>query len=169
VRTIVGDGTFVARALRGLSEIAHEIGRLVLRRPVLGILAVPIDPDGRIVMMRRRDTGTWCLPGGMVEWGETLEEAIRRELREETGVELERIERIIGTYSEPDRDPRMHAICVLVEAKVGAVRDGAVHGLNPLEVAGVQAFALDEIPTNLAYDTRRQLDDHRAGRPATLG
>src|SRR5438132_10521253 len=151
--------------LAGALSIGKEMGRMVLRHPVLGILAVPLDDEGRIVMMRRRDTGTWCLPGGSVEWGETLESALRREVAEETGHRLVAIRRLVGIYSDPARDPRMHAITVVVEARVAPPPPDAP-ALNPLEVIEVHAFHADQLPGALAFDTRRLLDDHfRAGPP----
>lgn len=165
---MVGSLSLVRRWIGGLSSVLFEVGRLVLRRPVLGILAVPIDPDGRLVLMRRRDTGGWCFPGGAVDWGETLEEAIRRELREETGLALLSIDRVVGTYSDPSRDPRMHAICVVVEASVPRLVPGQADRLNPAEVREVRAFSRTELPADLSFDTRRQLDDFLAGGPTRL-
>jgi 8-oxo-dGTP pyrophosphatase MutT (NUDIX family) len=49
---------------------------------------IPILPDGRIVLIRRRDNGRWALPGGIVDWGEDIPTTVRRELAEETGLEL---------------------------------------------------------------------------------
>jgi 8-oxo-dGTP diphosphatase len=147
--------------LSGALAVGKEIGRMVLRHPVFGVVAVPLDAEGRVVMMRRRDTGTFCLPGGSVEWGETIETALGRELLEETGYTLARIGRVVGLYSSPTRDPRMHAITLVVEAEVTppAPMNGAGPPLNPLEVIEVRAFALDDIPAALAFDTRRMIDD----------
>ena len=154
---------------RGALSIAQECVRLVLRRPVLGILAVPVEASGRIVLMRRRDTGTWCLPGGTVEWGERLVDAIGREVREETGRDLIAIRRIVGIYSDPARDPRMHAVSILVEATVeDAASDGALAAINPLEVIEVRSFPATELPSELAFDTRRMVEDFLRGEPALL-
>src|SRR5438477_12137136 len=109
-RTIMARGIARGTAwLSGALAVAKEAAGVVLRHPVFGVIAVALDGDGRVVMMRRRDTGTFCLPGGTVEWGETIESALRRELREETGWELQAIDRVVGVYSDPARDPRMHA------------------------------------------------------------
>jgi ADP-ribose pyrophosphatase YjhB (NUDIX family) len=62
--------------------------------------AVITDGRGRILMLRRADSGNWTLPGGMQELGESLPEAVRREVREETGLEVE-IWGLVGLYTDP--------------------------------------------------------------------
>lgn len=150
----------------GTWALGREVLRLLLRRPVVGIVAVALDETGQLVLMRRRDTGTWCLPGGMCEWGEDLRTALDRELREEVGCELVEVRRMVGVYSDPARDPRMHAIAVVVEARVRPAR--GVAPPNPLEVLEVASFRPSELPAELAHDTRRLLDDYLAGTPAVL-
>ncbi len=62
--------------------------------------AFVLDEEGRILFQRRSDNGRWCLPGGAIELGETAEQAAVREVREETGYDIE-ILRLIGVYSDP--------------------------------------------------------------------
>jgi ADP-ribose pyrophosphatase YjhB (NUDIX family) len=150
----------------GTWTLGREVLRLLLRRPVLGIVAVALDEADRLVLMRRRDTGTWCLPGGMCEWGEDLRAALGRELREEVGCELVEVRRVVGIYSDPARDPRMHAVAVVVEARVRPAR--GAEPPNPLEVLEVRSFLPSELPAELAHDTRRLVDDYLAGAPAVL-
>ena len=150
-----------AALFRGALSIAYEVGRLVLRRPVFGVMVVAIDREGRLVLMRRADTGTWGLPGGMAEWGERVAETAARELREETGYRLLAHGRLVGVYSDPARDPRMHSICVAVDATVEPDRAAR---LNPLETVEVRAFPLDALPAELAFDARRIVDDYRRGQ-----
>jgi 8-oxo-dGTP diphosphatase len=151
--------------MRAAWSIAREALRLLWRRPILGVLAVPLDGAGRVVLVRRSDTRTWALPGGMVEWGERLDQSLGRELLEETGRALLSTGRIVGIYSDPRRDHRMHSVALLVEARVSDQGRGAP---NPLEVLEVRAFAPDQLPADLAYDTGRLLDDWRRGGPAVL-
>lgn len=61
---------------------------------------------------------------------------MRRELAEETGLELVKIRRLVGVYSAPDRDPRIHSICILVEAEV----EGKMKVQDTLEVIEIEAF-----------------------------
>jgi 8-oxo-dGTP diphosphatase len=132
--------------------IAKEIARHLLRRPVVGVLAAAHTDDGRWLLIRRADTGTWALPGGTVEWGENLRDTIVREIEEEAGVSGAIIERVTGVYSRPDRDPRFHAVTVVVTARIG---EPTRPPKNPLEVREVRLFSEDAIPTGLAM----QMDD----------
>lgn len=62
--------------------------------------AVVVDEGGRILLHRRRDNGTWALPGGQMELGESLSDCARREVKEETGVDVE-VVGLVGTYTDP--------------------------------------------------------------------
>src|ERR1043166_3419659 len=91
---------------KGALTILKEAARHVLRHPVVGIAAAARTDDGRWLLIRRADTGTWALPGGTLEWGETLRIGLARELEEEAGVTSYELRRVVGVYSRPDRDPR---------------------------------------------------------------
>jgi len=145
-----------------LFVIVKEAARHLLRRPVVGCAAAARTTDGRWVLIRRSDTGTWALPGGTLEWGETLRSALTRELAEETGARVLELGRLVGVYSGPDRDKRFHAVTVLVEVRVDLAP--TAHAENPLEILEVRAFADDELPTEFAYQMKDMLDDARAGR-----
>ncbi len=133
---------------------------VIFRHPVTGTSIIAKLPDGRIAMLRRRDNGLWSMPGGIVDWGEDIPTVVSRELREETGLEVTKILRLVGVYSDFDRDPRMHSICVVVEVEaIGTMRVG-----DPLEVMEVQGFYPGEMPLgNLSHDHDRQLRDYFNG------
>lgn len=135
----------VPKAVWGLMK---ETARHLLRRPVVGLVAVARDPQGRVVLIRRGDTGQWCLPGGTLEWGETLRSTLPRELMEEAGVELLEAGELLGVYSNPDRDPRFHAVTMVVGAKVSAPLRAP---MNPLEILEVKAFEVSSLPRSLSH------------------
>ncbi|KAB2920596.1 MAG: NUDIX hydrolase [Hyphomicrobiaceae bacterium] len=88
--------------------------------PALVVDCVVFDAAVRLLLVRRRNPpfqGAYALPGGFVEIGETVEQAGRRELFEETGISVGRL-RLIGVYSDPDRDPRGHICSVAFLARV---------------------------------------------------
>jgi 8-oxo-dGTP diphosphatase len=144
----------------GIFRVAKEVLRHLLRRPVVGIAVAARTPDGQWLLVRRSDTGGWALPGGTLEWGETLRSALERELREETGAEVHALGRLVGVYSGFARDPRFHAVTVVVEASVGHPKAAE----NPAEIVEVRAFGEAELPRELSHGMTDMLDDARAGR-----
>lgn len=143
-----------------LWQFVQTVLGLLFRHPIVGATIVPILPDGRIVLVRRRDTGEWGLPGGIVDWGQDIPTTVKRELAEETGLELLKICRLVGVYSAPDRDPRLHSIAVLVEAQV----DGTMQIRDTLELSEVKAFTVADLPKGkLSHDHNRQLQDYLNG------
>ena len=146
--------------MRRLWQFCQTVIGIIFRHPVPGTSIIPILPDGRIVLVQRQDNGLWSLPGGMVDWGEDIATAVRRELAEETGLELVKIRRLVGVYSAPDRDPRIHSICIVVEAEV----NGRMKIQDTLEVKEVKAFSPSSLPPGkLAHDHNQQLQDYFAG------
>src|SRR5260221_3275956 len=68
----------------------------------IGVFALIFDDQGRVLLGLRRDIDWWNLPGGGMEAGETVDEALRREVREETGLEVE-VGQLVGVYSKPQK------------------------------------------------------------------
>jgi 8-oxo-dGTP diphosphatase len=133
---------------------------VIFRHPVTGVTLIPILPDGKVVLIRRRDTGQWGLPGGLVDWGEDIPNTARRELNEETGLTLGQIRRLVGVYSGFDRDPRVHSISVSLEVTA----EGSLAVLDTLEIIEVRAFSLESLPLGeLCHDHDRQLQDYLRG------
>lgn len=133
---------------KGALAIVKEVLRHLLRRPVVGIAAAARTPDGRWLFIRRSDTGEWALPGGTLEWGETLASALPRELEEEAGVTRCTLGRVVGVWSKPERDPRFHAVTVLVECAIEAPTQPPK---NPLEITEVGLFAAEDAPRPLSH------------------
>jgi len=110
---------------------------------------------GQVLLVERKYAPFgWALPGGFVEENESLEEAVRREVEEETGLRIERAVQM-HTYSGADRDPRFStASCVFA-----AVVHGDVHPGD--DAAGARLFPLDALPDDLCFDHGRVLEDFR--------
>jgi len=115
--------------------------------------------DKIVLIERRNEPKGWALPGGFVDYGESLEAAARREALEETGLGLRDL-RQFGAYSDPGRDPRQHNISVVFTAE-GA---GTLQGGD--DAARAELFSLDALPSPLCFDHQRILDDYRAGKPS---
>jgi 8-oxo-dGTP diphosphatase len=142
--------------------LVKETARHLLRRPVVGLVALARAPDGRVVLIRRGDTGGWALPGGTLEWGETLRTSLERELHEEAGVDLLQAGELLGVYSAPWRDPRFHAVTVVVGAQV---TDVVRPPMNSLEIREVALFRDDEVPAALSHGLTEVLANALRGRP----
>jgi ADP-ribose pyrophosphatase YjhB (NUDIX family) len=114
--------------------------------PLVTVDAIIEVVDGIVLVERSNPPFGFALPGGFVDYGESLEEAVRREAAEETGLELSDL-RQFHTYSDPSRDPRFHTVSTVFAAKAeGAPRAGddaaAVRVVKPEEVPGL-VFAFD--------------------------
>ncbi len=98
------------------------------KNPALTVDAV-IVKDGKIVLIKRKEEpfqGQYALPGGFVEYGETVEAALRREVLEETGLVVD-VSSLVGIYSDPHRDPRGHVVAAAFTALTvsGALTSGS--------------------------------------------
>lgn len=113
-----------------------------------------IELDGGIVLVARKNTPLgWALPGGFVDYGESLEEAAVREAAEETGLKI-RLVCQLHTYSNPDRDARRHTITTVF---IATASDQTPKGADDASEARV--FPLEEIP-ELAFDHDKIVEDY---------
>jgi 8-oxo-dGTP diphosphatase len=112
--------------------------------------------EGVVLIRRRNPPEGWAIPGGFVDYGESVEDAVRREMKEETNLELDGLE-LFGVYSDPDRDPRFHTICAVFTARGrGELKAGD-------DAGDARVCALDALPApeELAFDHHRILNDYR--------
>lgn len=112
---------------------------------------------GVVLIRRKNPPHGWAIPGGFVDYGETLEDAALREAKEETSLDVELI-RQFHTYSDPARDPRQHTISTVFIASA----TGEPQGMD--DAAEARIFRFDEIPGDMAFDHRIILDDFFTGK-----
>ncbi len=132
----------------------------------LGCSAVLLDESGsRVLLTRRKDNGQWCLPGGRVDAGESVTEAVEREFFEETGLQM-RVKRLTGVYSDPDMlivypdGNRVHMVVLtfLVERLSGEM------GLSR-ETTDIRFFPVEEaLKMDLFHNHVEQLRDALANQ-----
>ncbi len=110
--------------------------------------------EGNIVLIERKNPPFgWALPGGFVDYGESLEVAALREAEEETCLKV-RLLYQLGAYSAPTRDPRFHTISVVFVASA----TGAPKAADDAKNVGI--FSRDSLPENLAFDHGEILQDY---------
>ena len=120
---------------------------------------VIIEMDNGIVLIKRKNPPFgWALPGGFVDYGESLETAAKREAMEETSLDVELISQF-NAYSDPARDPRHHTISVVF---IGRAK-GAPRAAD--DAAAIGLFNRDNLPADMAFDHRRILKDYFMKKP----
>ncbi len=130
------------------------------RRPGLAVDCI-ILLDGKVLLIHRRNPPHgWALPGGFVDYGETVEDAVRREMKEETGLVLADL-RQFRVYSDPARDPRGHVVSVVFAAR-GLGEPKAGDDADRYRVIDLQAMP----EADLVFDHAQILRDFRESRTA---
>ena len=113
--------------------------------------------DNKIVLIRRKFDpfkDYWALPGGFVEFNEKTEDAVIREISEETGLKT-RIIKLIGVYSDPLRDPRGHTVSIVYELEI--LNGKMIFGDD---ASDVNLFNINELPEKLSFDHKRIIEDY---------
>lgn len=120
------------------------------RNPFLTVDIIIRYGAGIVLIERKNPPHGWALPGGFVDYGESLETAAQREAREETGLELANLTQF-RAYSDPSRDPRQHNVSVVFVADgVGTLCAGD-------DASRARVFPLDGLPQPLCFDHDRIL------------
>jgi len=123
------------------------------RNPVPTVDIIIEVEKGIVLIKRRNPPPGWAIPGGFVDYGETVENTAVREAKEETGLDVE-LTRLLGVYSDPARDPRGHTISTVFIASASGT---PVAGDDAAEARIVTRSSL---PPDIAFDHRRILEDY---------
>ena len=117
-----------------------------------------IEVEGGIVLIERKNPPRgWAIPGGFVDYGETVEAAAVREAKEETSLDV-KLTRLLGVYSDPLRDPRSHTISTVFVATAAGLPVAA----DDAAESGV--FTEETLPENIVFDHREILRDYFKSR-----
>jgi 8-oxo-dGTP diphosphatase len=124
----------------------------------IGVYALIFDDEGRILLGHRRDIDWWNLPGGGMEAGETVDEALCREVREETGLEV-KVERLVGVYSKPQKQE----VVLTFRCRTTG---GTLHATE--EARENHYFVPDSLPRNLLPKHRQRIEDAVLNNPGAV-
>ena len=120
--------------------------------PTVDII-IEIESKGIVLIKRKNPPYGWALPGGFVDYGESLEESAIREAKEETDLDV-KLNKQLHTYSDPKRDPRNHSISTVYIAKAKGrpqAKDDAIE---------IGIFNESNLPEEIAFDHRSILEDY---------
>lgn len=127
------------------------------RNPFCTVDAIIETENGIILIERKNQPSGWAIPGGFVDYGESFEDAVRREAKEETGLDI-KLTRQFHTYSDPKRDPRHHTISTIYIATAS----GEPKAGDDAKEVGI--FNKDSLPEEIAFDHRQILEDYFKGK-----
>ena len=114
---------------------------------------IEVESRGIVLIRRKNPPYGWAIPGGFVDYGESLEEAALREAKEETNLYVQSL-RQLHTYSDPRRDPRHHSISTVYVAEARGFPQAKDDALD------VGVFTASTMPDEIAFDHRAILDDY---------
>ncbi len=134
-----------------------QIEKYLNPSPTVDII-IEMENGGIVLIKRKNPPFGWALPGGFVDYGESLEEAVKREAKEETGLDIENVLQF-RSYSDPDRDPRFHTISAIFVAR----GKGKLEPRDDAQKAEV--FKEGHLPMELAFDHEIILRDYFKARP----
>jgi ADP-ribose pyrophosphatase YjhB (NUDIX family) len=120
--------------------------------PTVDII-IEIESTGIVLIKRKNPPYGWAIPGGFVDYGESLEKAAMREAKEETNLEVNLV-RQFHTYSDPKRDPRHHSISTVYIAKAKGLPQAKDDALE------IETFNESNLPEEIAFDHRSILKDY---------
>lgn len=143
---------------KGVAGYLEYITQKLQNGPFVTVDAIIELGDGIALIKRSNPPFGWALPGGFVDYGESLEEAVKREAKEETGLQLEDL-RQFHTYSKPSRDPRFHTVSTVYIAK------GTNKPKSGSDAADLKIVKPEELVNyDFAFDHKRILEDYLEGK-----
>ena len=152
---LTDEGFKLIKEYEKYDKLFRDVVRHPYLKPSLTVDMILVE-NGKILLIKRKNNpfkGYYALPGGFVEYGEKVEDAAVREMLEETSLDV-KINRLLGVYSDPKRDPRGHTVTIVFE--VMRIR-GELQGKD--DALEARFFPLNSLP-QLAFDHRKIIQDY---------
>lgn len=146
------EGGLMAKAKRKCPDCGAEISEYRNPFPTVDII-IEVGDQGIVLIKRKNYPHGWALPGGFVDYGESVEAAAAREAREETSLRVSSL-RQFRVYSDPQRDPRQHTMSVVFIAR----GEGTARAAD--DAADLGIFTQVSLPQPLAFDHEKILRDY---------
>jgi ADP-ribose pyrophosphatase YjhB (NUDIX family) len=123
------------------------------KNPLLTVDIIIETPEGIVLVERKNEPKGWALPGGFVDYGESLEASAVREAKEETSLTVTLTEQF-HAYSAPNRDPRHHTVTTVYIASANGTPQGAD------DARSAKIFSVNQLPEPIVFDHSRILNDY---------
>ena len=130
------------------------------RSLTIGVRAIVESPEGDILLVKHTYMPGWHLPGGGVKIGETMEEALNRELLEETGLKLKHVPKLMGAYANIQASNRDHILLY-----VCATTDELIEKRCGLEISEAKFFSIKRLPNDIDPGSNKRLKEHLRNAP----
>jgi ADP-ribose pyrophosphatase YjhB (NUDIX family) len=144
-----------------MRRVLHLYWRFA-RGMTLGVRGVVVDGEGRVFLVKHSYVEGWHLPGGGVEWGETMRQALGRELREEGNIEIDGTPALHGLFFNKRISRRDHVAVFVVREFRQVAAPVPDH-----EIVAHGFFALDQLPNDTTAPTRARIIEALGGAPIT--
>ena len=157
----------MSKKLRAVCSACKQA--IPLHKNPIPTVDIIIEMEDNVILIERKNFPYgWAIPGGFVDYGETVENAAIREAKEETSLDVHSIA-LLGVYSDPNRDPRHHTVSTVFVARAKGTPKAAD------DAKKIALFQKKTLPSNLAFDHeiilhdyfrwKKTQKDHRRGRP----
>jgi len=135
--------------------LSFKYGKRFIYPPKLTVDVIVVNSKNQVLLIERKNKPYgWAIPGGFVDYGETVEHAAVRELLEETNLKISEKElNFLGIYSDPKRDPRGHTVSIVYYAYSNSIPSAAD------DAKRAEFFDLSELPENIVFDHINILND----------
>lgn len=143
-----------------IARLMHYV-HLVRRSHTLGVRAIVQKDDGSVLLVKHTYVPGWYLPGGGIEWGETFDEALKKELMEEAGITLNGKAKLLAVYQNRRASKRDHVALY----NCPHWQQDNKPKLPNHEIIAAEFFPLDELPDGTTDATKRRLAELDTGGP----